>query len=161
MEHNIYMFWTNTNPLSKNRDYGIKSAIKNFNGCNVVFLNKKSIDKYILPNHPLHCGYKYLSENHKSDYLRSYFMNFYGGGYADIKPYTSDNNWNECFDLMDTDKNIDVIGTPDSLDWAIVNLKYSGYSENIIKNNLHKLLCNGWFVCRKNSEFTQKWYKAV
>jgi hypothetical protein len=40
---------------------------------------------FILPDHPLHEGFEYLSGVHKSDYLRSYLMNFYGGGYSDIK----------------------------------------------------------------------------
>lgn len=38
-----------------------------------------------MPEAPLHKAFQYLSPVHKSDYLRAYFMHFYGGGYADIK----------------------------------------------------------------------------
>lgn len=47
-----------------------------------------------------------MSNVHKSDYLRSYFMNFYGGGYADVKIYSQDNNWRACFGMMNADSRI-------------------------------------------------------
>jgi hypothetical protein len=59
-----------------------------------------------LPEYPLHPAFKYLSYVHKSDYLRSYFMHFYGGGYADIKKYSSNNNWKECFNLLNSNTDI-------------------------------------------------------
>jgi hypothetical protein len=37
-------------------------------------------------------------------------MNFYGGGYADIKFYSENNNWSECFDIIETNPDIWEIG---------------------------------------------------
>lgn len=38
-------------------------------------------------------------------------MNFYGGGYSDIKFYSKDNNWKECFDIINSNENIQIIGS--------------------------------------------------
>ena len=161
IEKNIWMFWTNNNPLTENRIYGLKSAKENIIGCTIKFLDKSQIEKHLIPGYPLHKGYNFLSENHKSDYLRSYFMNFYGGGYADIKPYTKDNNWSQCFDIMNNDPKIQVIGTPESLEWATFTLKNTIYKTADIKQQVAKLLCNGWFICRPHTKFTEEWYKRV
>ena len=37
-------------------------------------------------------------------------MNYYGGGYADIKTYSGDNNWKECFLEMDANPHLWEIG---------------------------------------------------
>jgi hypothetical protein len=33
-------------------------------------------------------------------------MHFYGGGYADIKKYSNNNNWKECFNLLNSNTDI-------------------------------------------------------
>lgn len=38
-----------------------------------------------MPDDPFHPGFYHLSPTHRSDYVRGYLMNYYGGGYADIK----------------------------------------------------------------------------
>ena len=53
------------------------------------------LDKYILQEHPLHQSFNYLSETHKADYLRTYFMRFHGGGYSDIKKTSG--SWIDSF----------------------------------------------------------------
>jgi len=71
-------------------------------GCKVCCVYKDDLSKYIL-EHPLHEAYEYLSETHKADYLRTYFMHFYGGGYSDIK--RSSGSWLKAFDdLENSDK---------------------------------------------------------
>ena len=40
---------------------------------------------FILPDHPLHPAFPYLSLVHQADYMRTYMMRYYGGGYSDIK----------------------------------------------------------------------------
>jgi hypothetical protein len=88
----IYCFWTGDNQLTPNRINGLKTMKENLN-VDIKLIDKNNLNDYIIPEHPLHDGYKYLSLNHKSDYLRCYFMNFYGGGYSDIKPFSKENNW--------------------------------------------------------------------
>jgi hypothetical protein len=64
--------------------------------CNVILITTHNLNEYIKKEHPLHPAYEYLSETHKADYLRTYFMNFYGGGYSDIKKTTG--SWKKSFE---------------------------------------------------------------
>ena len=81
----IFQFWNQ--PLSElkpNRRLCIEESIR-VNSPEVKVMNPTVTPFFILPEHPLHKGFEYLSAVHKSDYLRCYFMRFYGGGYSDIK----------------------------------------------------------------------------
>ena len=51
----------------------------------MIFITEKNIDDYILKEYPLHPAFKYLTNIQKGDYMKAYMMNFYGGGYTDIK----------------------------------------------------------------------------
>ena len=106
---NLYCFWTGTNEMSNTRKKCLKS-LKN-TMFNIVLITPYNLKKYILPQHPLHPGYQYLSVTSKSDYLRFYFMNFYGGGYSDIK--MCKNSWIPAYKslMRDTDKM--VVGYPE------------------------------------------------
>jgi hypothetical protein len=48
-------------------------------------ITSRNLGRWIVPEHPLHEAYEYLSPVHRSDYLRPYFMFHHGGGYGDIK----------------------------------------------------------------------------
>jgi hypothetical protein len=82
--HNIYVFWTGDNDMSSNRIKCLED-LKKRSEANVILVNNKNLHEYILKSNPLHPSYGYLSETHKSDYLRTYFMHFHGGGYSDVK----------------------------------------------------------------------------
>jgi hypothetical protein len=84
VSNNIYCFWTGDNEMSQNRLDGLHN-LQTVSECEVILVTPQNLNQYILPDAPLHPGYKYLSETHKADYLRTYFMHFYGGGYSDIK----------------------------------------------------------------------------
>jgi len=72
----LYCFWTGTNNMTENRIRNLKTL--NNTGFDVVLITQDNLNSYLLNGYPLHKGYKYLSETHKADYLRCYFMNFYG-----------------------------------------------------------------------------------
>jgi len=72
--------------------------------CEVVLVRPDNLDKYVLPDQPIHPAYQYLSETHKADYLRTYFMHFLGGGYTDIKKFEGD--WNKAFDDINAREDI-------------------------------------------------------
>lgn len=153
VEEKIYCFWTGDNPITPNRLKGLETMRKNL-GVPIEFLDKKGIEERILPEAPLHEGYKYLSCNHKSDYLRCYFMHHFGGGYADIKPYSKDNNWKQCFDYINRYGEIEIIGQHDSK---------GGIAAKELKTNLiaEVLLSCGWMICRPHSSFTEEWLSRV
>ena len=61
--------------MCENRKNALKELI-NISKCNVKLVTKCNLGNYILRHAPLHPAYQYLSETHKADYLRTYFMHF-------------------------------------------------------------------------------------
>ena len=86
IERVIYVFWTGENEMSENRKRCLFSMVEN-TGVKVILVTPKNLDAYIVREDPLPECYQYLSANHKSDYLRVYFMHHYGGGYSDVKEH--------------------------------------------------------------------------
>ena len=148
MNRNIYVFWTGNNPMSENRHKCLKELIK-VSQCNVILVTPEILNKYILDEHPLHPSFNYLSETHKADYLRTYFMRFHGGGYSDIKKTTG--SWVESFEILEkSDK------------WII------GYKENeggvafsLLADKWEELLGNGAYICKSNTTFVIEWYSEM
>lgn len=98
----IFCLWTGDELMSENRLAALWSVFAN-TGCPVAFLTKRTIDAWVLPEHPLHPAWPHLSSTHKSDYLRCYLMHHFGGGYTDIKRTTRP--WGGFFDrLASSDK---------------------------------------------------------
>jgi hypothetical protein len=54
-------------------------------GLEPILVTSSTVDRWIIPDHPLHEAYEYLSPVHRADYLRAYLMFCHGGGYADLK----------------------------------------------------------------------------
>lgn len=138
----IYVFWTGDNPMSDNRKNCLKNLEK-ISECKVVLINNKNLHLYIHENHPLHPAYKFLSATHKADYLRTYFMNFYGGGYSDIKNTTG--SWKKAFEEM--------TNNPD----AYIN----GYPELESMNLMKGLIGNCAYIAKPNTELTNQWYNNL
>lgn len=146
----IYMFWTGSNPMTENRKLAIQS-MKNKSGCDVVIVTKDNLKSYILKEYPLHPAYEYLSDVHKSDYLRTYFMHFYGGGYSDIKMTTGD--WNKAFDDISNNPHIIANG------YQEVGPHGVGYEPH--KDNWRSLIGNGAYIFRPMTECTHAWYSGM
>lgn len=177
MNNKIYCFWLNEGQMSDNRKLSLENLI-NVTKCDVVFITKDNLNKYILPNYPLHEGFEYLSEIQQSDYLRCYFMHHYGGGYSDIKK--TNGSWIECFDELNNNNNIYGIGYSEleygvailesctisplncklGLDFS-TNEDFTKWDSIHIKNNWSKLIGNGAFMFKKNTEFTNEWWNIL
>lgn len=143
--NNIYVFWTCDNKISENRLNSIKQ-LKEVTECNIIFVDINNLKNYLLDEHPLHPAYKYLSAVHKSDYLRTYFMNFYGEGYCDIKKTTG--SWKQSFhDLYNSDA------------WINGYKEIPGGSPVGINHNY--LIGNGAYICKKNTPLTNEWYNNM
>jgi len=149
IEKKIYLFWTGTNDISYNRINSI-IQLKTVSGCEIVLVTPNNLHDYILPNEPLHPAYEYLCLTHKADYLRTYFMNFYGGGYSDIKQTMGD--WSASFDELNEDEEKWVVGYPE-VEWALRDTKYADLREYIIGN------CA--YICKPDTPFTHKWYNTM
>ncbi len=144
----IFCFWTGTNPMSRQRARCLK-ALRTYTRCNVLLITPSNLSEYILPEAPLHAAYPYLSEVHKADYLRTYFMHFYGGGYADIKIPRA--NWTKAFkDMKDTPT-------------CLIN-GYHEASPNSIgypptQDLWDRLVGNCAYIVRPRTKFTYAWYE--
>lgn len=152
----VYCFWTGDNELPPNRLESLETMRKNI-GVEVRLVTPETLPDYVLPDFPLHPGYRYLSLVHRSDYLRSYFMHHHGGGYGDLKRYSHD--WNSAFERLNG-----------SDEWAL------GYKEigrrgvaqigerridKRLKRNWRDLIGNGSFIFRPRTPMTTRWYDEV
>lgn len=155
LQRNLYSFWVGHNNLvmNENRINGLDS-IKSNSNVNFILINNENLPDYILEGHPLHQGFNYLSDVHKADYLRTYFMHHYGGGYTDIKPCSWD--WNTYFDQLE---NSDAfgIGAPEDEGELSVTLKQRAW----LGKHWDKLVSNDLYIFKPNTEFTTKWYNKL
>ncbi len=146
----LYCFWTGENAMSDAR-YGAFQDLLFHSRTNVKLISVKNLEWYILPAVPLHRGYQYLSETHKADYLRTYMMHFYGGGYSDMK--RPGGSWSEAFcDILEDDA-----------------MMVNGYKEVGPSGLAHACLAFDWeknigncaYICRPHSALTHFWYNAM
>ena len=116
--------------------------------CDIVCVTSSNIHQFILPEHPLHEAYPYLSETHKADYLRCYLLHFYGGGYTDIKLQSG--SWKQAFDdLTNSD--------------AMVNgyvLEYGHHAPSCV-DYWEQLIGTNAIMCKPMTPFTQLWYTSI
>lgn len=150
MEKIIYMFWTGDNKLTPNRIKSLEQ-FKNTCGVKIILITKDNLNEYILKDVPLHPAYKYLHYTHKADYLRTYFMNFYGGGYSDIKPTTG--SWDKCFDELKNNNDKWGIGFKERGEFDI--------AYHPAKKYWRELIGNAGYIFKPHTEFTQNWYDEM
>jgi hypothetical protein len=142
----IFIFWTGTNEMSFRRVHCI-NALKEQTGCHIQLVDVNNLHDFIKEGYPLHPAYPYLSETHKCDYLRTYFMYHYGGGYSDIK--IPNGSWTKAFETMQTDPEIWVNGYPESNSDAIAHRPSAHLWD--------KLPGNGAYICRPKTSFVEGW----
>lgn len=149
VDKQIFVFWTGDNDMS-NRRLECLSNLSQKSECKVILVTPGNLNDYILKDHPLHPAYKYLSHTHKADYLRTYFMHFYGGGYSDIKKTTG--SWGNAFDDINNNNDAYING------YAEVD---GGNSPAVSKNDIPYLIGNCCYICKPNTEFTRLWYSSM
>lgn len=152
----IYIFWTGDNEITPNRMAGIRSMEEKC-GVPVKLITPKNLPDFIVEEDPLPEAYQYLSYVHRADYLRSYFMYHYGGGYGDIKTYF--HSWIKAFDKLDASKDAYVMGYPEVGFEGAAN---HDMPEGHLKQDLHfhwrYLIGNGSYICRPYTRFTAEWH---
>lgn len=152
----VYVFWTEANDLTPRRKINLQ-IIKDCCGVELKLLQDKEIYEYELPEHKFHEAYQYLSATAKSDYCRSYFMNFYGGAYCDIKRAEWD--WNPYFDqLENSDQWIMGYRLRSETDLAV---SPNDIDINNIKNSWNNLIGAGAMICKSRTPLTEYWFKSM
>jgi hypothetical protein len=154
IDRKIYCVWVGENTaMNENRINGLESIRKN-SGVEVVLVNNDNLNSFVKEGHPIHEGFKYLSDVHKSDYLRCYLMHHYGGGYSDIKPCSWD--WNIYFDRLE--KGYDYgVGAPEDegplSTPLIIRKEYGDHWDKMISADL--------FIFKPYTVFTSYWYTQM
>ncbi|NEI02411.1 hypothetical protein [Rhizobium leguminosarum] len=154
-ERQIFAFWTGDNQMSANRLSALASMHASCE-CPVIFLSSRNIRSRELPEAPFHAAYDFLSDTHKADYLRCYFMHHYGGGYSDIKRTTK--SWASAFDSFN-DPLINAAGYREIDADSVAPV--GGELETRLRRHYRNLMGNGAYVFRPRTIFTQKWYDAT
>ncbi|WP_426480012.1 capsular polysaccharide synthesis protein [Chryseobacterium sp. CBSDS_008] len=156
-EEIIYCFWTGYNEMPQNRQRALESIYKK-SAVRVKCITADMLDNYILPMYPLHKAYPYLSLVHKSDYLRSYFMYHYGGGYCDIKHIN--NSWKKSFHRLNKSNNHWIIGYRELGKRGVGNCSDKNF-ETHMKKHFFLLIGNGGYIFKKNTPFAKEWLEKV
>ena len=152
-EPKIHCWWTGDNEMSSIRNMCL-STIANTE-LEVVFVTKQSLPFYILVDQPLHKGYEYLSDTHKGDYLKAYFMHFYGSGYTDIKPHTK--SWINSYEQLKNSTAF-CIGYQEG---GSANLYNDPVTTELLKQNTHKLIGNGAYIFKCQTQLSKEWYNKM
>lgn len=155
MDRVIYCFWVgrNNTHMNSNRIKGLQSIVDNAK-VRVELITNENLYSYIFDKSPLHEGYHYLSDVHKADYLRTYFMHHYGGGYTDIKPCSWD--WNIYFEQLEKSDAFGI-GSPEDEGELSVTPKLRPW----LGKHWSKLMTNDLYIFKPGTEFTTKWYTRM
>lgn len=149
-ERLLFVFWTGSNKMSQNRVSALRHLRRN-SGCKVIVVDLTNINAWTLSQAQLHPGYKFLSLIHKSDYLRSYFMLHYGGGYSDLKKLKT--NLSKYYSKLE-ESSYEFLGYPESHPGAVAG------SEQMQKD-FDKLAGNCCFIFKPESNFSKSWFYEV
>ena len=152
----IFALWLGPYVLSANRSNALLSIFQN-SSRPVCLITDQTLAEWIHPDNPLHEAFQYLSEVHRSDYLRCYFMHLYGGGYTDIKPTITP--WGESFTELSTDEQAIALGYPEISPNAVAQLP--GELGKQLRENYANLIGFCCMICKRNSSFTTDWFNQT
>jgi hypothetical protein len=156
MTDNIFILWTGDNEMSENR----KKAIQSMKTAspNITLITKGNLGDFLVKGHPLHASYEYLSDVHKSDYLRAYLMHFHGGGYSDVKTPTE--SWLEAFKTLNNDTHALGLGYTEVGRHGVALIDNKSLYQKMVLNH-NKLIGCGAFIFKPNTIFTTEWLFSV
>lgn len=152
----VFCFWTGDNELSAARLGGLNSMRERI-GQPVTLVTPDNLDEFVVPGAPLHPAYEGLSLNHRSDYLRAYFMHHHGGGYQDIKIPAGD--WTPVFDQMDQDPTIWIAAYPERTSLWVG--RYPGKLGRELRRRFATLPGGSACIARPGSQLTGEWLAEV
>lgn len=145
--YRLYCAWTGSAPMPPAR-LDCFQRLGPTTDCEIVCITPETLPDYILPEHPLHPAYPYLSETHKADYVRCYLLHFYGGGYTDIKLQSG--SWRAAFDdLWASDAMVN--GYPVA----------EGHTAPSCLRFWERLIGTNAIICKPNTPFTHAWYTSL
>ena len=170
----IWMFWTGDNEMSGNRKQAYDSFCELNKDCDVRLVTNETIECLT----EIHEGYEYLSPIQKGDYLKAYFMHYYGGGYSDVKATST--SWSPYLQRMEDNENLLGIGYAEASVGGVAFIEgcrldpkdsifcrdftldeNENWSSIHVRENWQKLIGNGAFIFRPETELTQQWLNGL
>jgi hypothetical protein len=143
--------------MGKQRGGALADMLANINGSvSVVLVTPANLTSFVLPDHPLHPAYPHLHLTHKADYLRTYFMHHYGGGYSDIKYYPRGSNYSQVFDYLASNSSCWGVGYPEVGAGAV-----APNVNSTVRDAWTMLVGNGAYVFRPRTPFTTEWLRQA
>lgn len=140
----VWTFWFGSE-MSPKRENALRS-MESVLQVPVILLTKSNITQFL--KWSVHPAFQYLSDNHKSDYLRIYFMLHYGGGYSDIKHMVEP--WRDYFNEF-KDPNVWIVGVPEMPGGVEVRPGIN-YPPDYYKS----MISNGFMIARPNNRLLQE-----
>lgn len=156
----LYVCWfSDLNSMSENRSAALECLYK-YSGVKIkIITNENFYNEYNNPEIPIHSAFQYLSDVHKSAYVRSYMMYSYGGGYSDIKANKFD--WNKYFDELYSSE-YDAIGYAEIAAKDIVNFWEDDLNmKQDVEKNYFKFAGNGMYIYKPKTEIAKRWIEMV
>ena len=178
----VWAFWFG-NQMRRARLEAFHSLSRNV-GAQVNLVTTQNLTQYEQQDYPFHPAMKFLSSVHKSDYLRAYFMHFYGGGYHDIKSHRSEDSWEHDFSELELNTAVWLKGSAEvkredvACDEAYARIILNGilpgcsFGQDVRLDNIEanhgsccehifkswdKLVQNGAYLMRPRNAFTKDW----
>lgn len=152
----VFVMWTGENAMPLTRQRNLLS-IQETLSVPVELVTAANVGSWVLPEHPLHPAYEFLSLTHRSDYLRAYFMHHHGGGYTDLKSPTTD--WSDVFTGFSNHPAAWVIGYRERSVEDVVQL--TGILGAHLRHHHSEIVGNGAFAVRPGTPFTYEWLREA
>jgi hypothetical protein len=154
MNRRLFCFWTGPNRMPDSRRRALDSLDRT--GLDILLITPSNLSSYILDEAPLHSAFEKLSYVHRADYLRTYFMHFYGGAYSDIKfTYQS---WTNAFETLIKSDHY-ICGYREISPFGVAHVGGLKYLKLCLR--FKYLLGNGAYLCKPRTPFTSLWYTSL
>jgi len=150
--HTVFCLWTGANALSDRRISALWSIVNNL-ACPIAFLSPYSLRRWELAQAPFHPAFELLSPTHRADYLRSYLMHHYGGGYTDLK--MSSKSWWSSFERLRASSAL-ALGYTEVGPGGVAPV--AGPEGDLLRANYDSLIGCGAFIFRRRTALTEAWY---
>lgn len=148
----VFCAWTGSTPLSEQRAECLLSIYRETH-CPVLLVTPANLADWIVPASLFHPAFSLLSEVHRADYLRCYFMHHHGGGYTDIKRTTA--SWRPHFARLRASPDADGLGYQEIGPHGIPHV--SGPFGDLLRANFRDVIGNCAYIFRKRTALTQHW----
>jgi hypothetical protein len=149
----VWCFWYQ-GEMNDNRKRSLEMMKLNL-GVPVILITEENINEFVLSEHPLHPTFHWLSDVHKSDYMRIYLLHHYGGGWHDIKP--TNVSFQSSWDWF-ADPHVYFVGRAEVKGGPA---KVSDHEGRWMPDYWSDLVGCGWWIGRKNTPLSSEMYQSI